>query len=205
MPDTGQHTAPELSYPFPENVDTILVILLKLHPRRVLPYERLMGMCRWMGSYFHDWIDYDRPIRLTKCCTQFKSPGDKILCALYLRYNVAFTFKWYGNSWNKMFHFQRVWIGYNIELAEQVYSFVFLKAANKKNFAESYDAVCLCLCALVIKLSRETKNSSLLGSNRAACMFFFSSLEIRYIVNNHLVPRLSLQSHLICYFCFLIF
>ena len=19
-----------------------------------------MGMCRWMGSHFHDWIDYDR-------------------------------------------------------------------------------------------------------------------------------------------------
>ena len=24
----------------------------------VLPYKRLMGMCRWMGSHFHDWIDY---------------------------------------------------------------------------------------------------------------------------------------------------
>ena len=23
----------------------------------VLPYERLMGMCRWMGSHVHDWID----------------------------------------------------------------------------------------------------------------------------------------------------
>ena len=20
-------------------------------------YESLMGMCRWMGSHFHDWID----------------------------------------------------------------------------------------------------------------------------------------------------
>ena len=29
----------------------------------------------------------------TQCCTQFKSPGDKILCVLYLHYNVAFTFK----------------------------------------------------------------------------------------------------------------
>ena len=28
-------------------------------PGRVLPYERLMGMCRWMGSHFHDWIDYN--------------------------------------------------------------------------------------------------------------------------------------------------
>ena len=35
----------------------------------------------------------NRPIRLTQCCTQFKSPGDTILCVLYLHYNVAFTFK----------------------------------------------------------------------------------------------------------------
>ena len=25
----------------------------------VLPYKRLMGMCCWMGSNFHDWIDYN--------------------------------------------------------------------------------------------------------------------------------------------------
>ena len=25
----------------------------------VLPYKRLMGMCRWMRSHFHYWIDYD--------------------------------------------------------------------------------------------------------------------------------------------------
>ena len=24
----------------------------------LLRYKRLMGMCRWMGSHFHDWIDY---------------------------------------------------------------------------------------------------------------------------------------------------
>ena len=23
-----------------------------------LRYKRLMGMCRWMGLHFHDWIDY---------------------------------------------------------------------------------------------------------------------------------------------------
>ena len=62
-----------------------------------------------------------RPIRLTQCCTQFRSLGVKILCALYLHYKVAFTFKWYGNSWNKTFYSQVVWIGYNIELAELVY------------------------------------------------------------------------------------
>ena len=24
-----------------------------------LPSNRLMGMCRWMGSHFHYWIDYN--------------------------------------------------------------------------------------------------------------------------------------------------
>ena len=24
---------------------------------RELPYKRLMGMYRWVGSHFHDWID----------------------------------------------------------------------------------------------------------------------------------------------------
>ena len=28
-------------------------------PGGVLPSNRLMGMCRWMGSHFHDWIDYN--------------------------------------------------------------------------------------------------------------------------------------------------
>ena len=30
---------------------------------------------------------WHRPIRLTQCRTQFKSPGDKILCVLHLHYN----------------------------------------------------------------------------------------------------------------------
>ena len=28
-------------------------------PGGALPSSRLMGMCRWMGSHFHDWIDYN--------------------------------------------------------------------------------------------------------------------------------------------------
>ena len=32
-----------------------------------------------------------------------------------------FTFKWYGNIWNKLFYSQRIWIGYYIELADLVY------------------------------------------------------------------------------------
>ena len=27
--------------------------------RGVLSSNNLMGMCRWMGSHFHDWIDYN--------------------------------------------------------------------------------------------------------------------------------------------------
>ena len=25
----------------------------------VFPYKRLLGMCRWMGSHFHDWSDHN--------------------------------------------------------------------------------------------------------------------------------------------------
>ena len=25
----------------------------------VLPFKSLIGMCHWMGSHFHDWIDYN--------------------------------------------------------------------------------------------------------------------------------------------------
>ena len=38
-------------------------------------------------------ISAHRPMLLTQYCTRFKSPGVKILCVLYLHYNVAFTFK----------------------------------------------------------------------------------------------------------------
>ena len=27
--------------------------------RILRPYKRLMGMCRWMGSHFREWIDYN--------------------------------------------------------------------------------------------------------------------------------------------------
>ena len=32
----------------------------------VLPYKRLMGMCHWMGSHFHDWSDYNGVTFLVK-------------------------------------------------------------------------------------------------------------------------------------------
>ena len=34
---------------------------LALGPRGggVIPSKRLLGMCRWMGSHFHNWTDYN--------------------------------------------------------------------------------------------------------------------------------------------------
>ena len=28
-------------------------------PGGILPSKRLLGMCRWMGSDFHNWTDYN--------------------------------------------------------------------------------------------------------------------------------------------------
>ena len=41
--------------------DVLKVTLFTFYPRGVgiLPYKRLLGMCRWMGSHFHHWIDYN--------------------------------------------------------------------------------------------------------------------------------------------------
>ena len=55
-----------------------------------LPVFLQFEWCKHKGT---NWRRSNRPIRLTQCCTQFKSPGDKILCVLHLHYNVAFTFK----------------------------------------------------------------------------------------------------------------
>ena len=49
------------SYLFNENLANKRCIRLEANsfPGGVLTYKRLMGMCRWMGSHFHDWIDYN--------------------------------------------------------------------------------------------------------------------------------------------------
>ena len=41
-------------------IDIPMLAVCRIFPRGgggLLPYKRLMGMCRWMGSHFHDWID----------------------------------------------------------------------------------------------------------------------------------------------------
>ena len=61
--------------------------MIGLHQRpgagRVLPYKGLMGMCRWMGSHFHDWIDYDGvafSIELLEWSRRFSDfAGNKVL------------------------------------------------------------------------------------------------------------------------------
>ena len=61
--------------------------MIGLHQRpgagRVLPYKGLMGMCRWMGSHFHDWIDYDGvafSIELLEWSSRFSDfGGNKVL------------------------------------------------------------------------------------------------------------------------------
>ena len=40
---------------------TSLKVLFSVTPGEggILPYKRQMGMSRWMGSHFHDWIDFN--------------------------------------------------------------------------------------------------------------------------------------------------
>ena len=35
------------------------VISRDFAPRGVLPSKILLGLCRWMGSHFHNWTDYN--------------------------------------------------------------------------------------------------------------------------------------------------
>ena len=44
----------------------------------ILPYKRLLGMCRWMGSHFHDWIDYNG----VAFSIEFTRMGSHIFCFL---------------------------------------------------------------------------------------------------------------------------
>ena len=47
----------------------------------VLPDKRLMMMCRWMGSHFHDWIDYNG----VAFSESFFRMGSQIFCFLGVR------------------------------------------------------------------------------------------------------------------------
>ena len=63
----------------------------------------------------------DSELTLTQWYTQLKSFGVKVLWVFHLHDNVAPTLKWNGNTWNKTFYSQRIWIGCNINFAESIY------------------------------------------------------------------------------------
>ena len=62
--DRGHMTSSALRFPMKNLVLRCLLTFTHLTPLqpggRVLPYKRLMGMCRRMGSHFYHWIDYNR-------------------------------------------------------------------------------------------------------------------------------------------------
>jgi len=52
----------------------------------VLPYKRLTGMCRWVGSHFHDWIDNNGvafSIELLEWCRKFSDFWGKTVRHIY--------------------------------------------------------------------------------------------------------------------------
>ena len=53
----------------------------------VLPDKRLMRMCRWMGSHFHDWIDYNG----VAFSESFFRMGSHIFCFFGVRQFFIFT------------------------------------------------------------------------------------------------------------------
>ena len=49
-------------------------------PGGALPINRLMDMCRWMGSHFHNWIDYNGIAFSTESPTELLEWGRKLNC-----------------------------------------------------------------------------------------------------------------------------
>ena len=41
-----------------------------------------MGMCRWMGSHFHDWIDYNGVAFSTEFPTELPEWGRKLIVGI---------------------------------------------------------------------------------------------------------------------------
>ena len=44
----------------------------------ILPINGLMGMCRWVGSHFHDWIEYNGVALSTELSTELLECGRKL-------------------------------------------------------------------------------------------------------------------------------
>ena len=54
----------------------------------LLPSKRLLAMCRWMGSHFHNWVDYNEVTFRTHTPKSKKGPPDRMVKYL----------KWYKND-----------------------------------------------------------------------------------------------------------
>ena len=65
---------------FPVVLFLMLYKVVLTRERGTLPSNRLIGMCRWMASHFHDWIDYNGvafSIELPEWGRIFSGFGDK--------------------------------------------------------------------------------------------------------------------------------
>ena len=101
-------------------ISLYLVLIIRNRDKEITNQPRLESFWSEIKLTCNIYM-YNRPFRLTQCCTQFRSQGVKVLCVFHLHDNVALTFKWYGNTWNKSIYSQRIWLENNIELAKSVY------------------------------------------------------------------------------------
>ena len=63
----------------------ILGLRLKSHPGGGTIGRVLMGMCRWMGSHFHHWIDHNRVVFSIALLERAKQRKDRYLWLTYRR------------------------------------------------------------------------------------------------------------------------
>ena len=69
---------------------------------------------------FLDWVQFSYRPSIDPIGEPNSNLQGLRIFVLYLHYDVAFTFKWYGNSFNKTFYIPKGF-GYNIESADLVY------------------------------------------------------------------------------------
>ena len=73
---------------------------MKLNPgeggrRVVLPSKRLLGMCRWMGSHFHNWTGYNVVTFLVELLRIRDFWDEKILVSRDLKIGRFAVEKWF--------------------------------------------------------------------------------------------------------------
>ena len=81
----------------------------------VLPYKRLMGMCRWMASHLHDWIDYSGVAFSTELLEWGRTFSDfwGWDCSSYLRLANVTECLYFINLKNGSIHKNRKWLSWD--------------------------------------------------------------------------------------------